>query len=286
MNIVISSGKGGAGKTTVAVALALAADRKVVLVDCDAEEPNSHLFFKPSPAVSSPVERMLPRIDASECNYCGKCAEFCGFNAISAVRGSLPILFEDLCHSCGGCAIVCPQHAIREEAAVIGSIERRVISDSIDLITSRLKVGQSLVTPVIHAAFDYIPPGSELVIVDGPPGVSCPFVATMAHADFTLFVTEPTPFGLHDLKIAVEATRKTGVPFGVLINKSDADENMVSRYLIEEEIILLGQIPLSRKIAEGYSSGKTLIDSLPSIKETLKGVLDQAIQLAKKRGKR
>jgi MinD superfamily P-loop ATPase len=263
MIISIASGKGGTGKTTVAVNLAFALGKGVQLLDCDVEEPNAHLFVKPSIDHTETAYTPVPEIDESKCTYCRKCADICRFKAI-AVAGKVILVFAELCHSCGGCWTVCPENAIAETRRELGIIERGS-RKGVQFIHGRLRVGEAMSPPLINKVREHIKP--DLInIIDAPPGTSCPVIAAIKNADFVLMVTEPTPFGLHDLKLGVEAVRLLGMPCGLVINRSDIGTHDVRNYAEKEKLPILMEIPFDRGIAEVYSRGDLIIDQLPEWK--------------------
>jgi MinD superfamily P-loop ATPase len=251
MIISVASGKGGTGKTSVAVNMALSIG-KTQLLDCDVEEPNTHVLLHPEIQKKTPVFASIPRINRQLCNSCGKCTKFCQYNALFVTPEKI-LVFPDLCHSCGGCALVCPQKAIFWEKNQIGTLTFGV-SDDVSLVYGELEVSKPLAVPVIKAVKKQIKNG-ETVILDSPPGTSCPFVETVKGSDFCVLVTEPTPFGLHDLKIAVEALQRLVVPFGVVVNRAGIGDKKVYDYCKQKNIPLLMEIPYQRKIAELYSRG-------------------------------
>ncbi len=264
MKIAVASGKGGTGKTTVAVNLALASKGNVRLLDCDVEEPNCHLFLNPEIEHSSPVTVMMPRIDLEKCDGCGECGRFCEFNAIASI-GEKVLFFPEMCHGCGGCTLVCPREAITEEAHAIGTLEEGN-ARKLAFVQGRLNIREMMAPPIINAVKSRMTPDA-LNIIDSPPGTSCPAIATMAECDFVLLVTEPTPFGLNDLILAVETVRLLEVPFGVLVNRSDAGDDRVTRYCQSENIPILLEIPHNRRIAEAYSEGKLIVDAVPDVRQ-------------------
>jgi len=264
MKIAVASGKGGTGKTTVAVSLALSAGGPVTLLDCDVEEPNAGLFLPHENATMRPVTVPVPRIDTDRCTTCGKCASFCEYNAIVCI-GTSVMVFPELCHSCGGCALVCPVKAITEVPVEIGTLGEWSKGD-FHFTEGILKIGNALSPPVIRAV-KASAAEADLVIIDCPPGTSCPMVTAVTGADYVILVTEPTPFGLHDLDLAVKTVRKMALPFGVIINRSDSGDDRVVEYCEREKIRVLLQIPEDRKIAEGYSTGKSLLESVPKYRE-------------------
>jgi MinD superfamily P-loop ATPase len=262
MRIVIASGKGGTGKTTVAVNLSWisAARRKTVYVDCDVEEPNGALFLKPTDLSSEPVEMQIPVIERGKCLRCGICAEVCQFGALISLQG-LPFVYPRLCHGCGGCALICSVGAIREEPRRIGTVTKGR-SKSVSFLEGRLEVGKALSPPVIRAVQARIP-RERVAIVDAPPGTSCPLVAALDQADFVLLVCEPTPFGLHDLGLALQAVRALRLPCGVFANRWEADEGSAELFCQNEGVPLLGTLPEDWRIAEACSRGELLVHSLP-----------------------
>lgn len=264
MIISIASGKGGTGKTTVATNLALSLDSQVRFLDCDVEEPNAHLFIKPKFDATEKVTTPVPEIDESKCTRCGKCAEICQFKAI-VVIGETVLFFHELCHSCGGCMEVCPEDAIRETGRELGIIQQAQLN-GLDFVHGRLRVGEAMAPPLIRKVRGF-EKHDTLTIIDAPPGTSCPVIAAMKGADFILLVTEPTPFGLHDLKLAVGAVRVLNIPCGLVINRADIGDNSVREYAEQEGIPLLMEIPFDRKIAEAYSRGEILVEFAPEWKE-------------------
>ena len=264
MIISIASGKGGTGKTTVATNLALSLNSQVCFLDCDVEEPNAHLFIKPEFNVTEKVSTPVPEVDESKCTHCGKCGEICQFKAIIVIADTV-LVFPELCHSCGGCMEVCPEDAIRETDRELGIIQQAQFN-GLEFVHGRLRVGEAMAPPLIRKVRDFQKP-DILTIIDAPPGTSCPVIAAMKGADFILLVTEPTPFGLHDLKLAVGAVRVLNIPCGLVINRADIGDNGVRDYAEQEGIPLLMEIPFDRKIAEAYSRGEILVEFIPEWKE-------------------
>ncbi|WP_153110885.1 ATP-binding protein [Propionivibrio limicola] len=260
MILAVASGKGGTGKTSISVNLARVLDAPIQLLDCDVEEPNAHLFLTAAPSSEEEITIGVPKIDAERCNACNKCVEFCQFNALASV-GKAPMLFPELCHGCGGCMLVCPNNAIREERYRIGSVTTRQ-AGLITLKSGCLDVGVSLASTLVHAVKERRNP-STTAILDAPPGTACPAVATLRGADFAVLVTEPTPFGLNDLKLAVDTVRELKLAFGVVINRAGIGDDRVRHYCEAEGIPLLLELPDDRRIAEAYSRGELIVDALP-----------------------
>ncbi len=271
MILSIASGKGGTGKTTVAVNLALSLEN-IRLLDCDVEEPNAHLLLHPKIAKTNPVHVWMPVVDEKKCDYCGKCSKFCKFNAIFVTSQKI-MFFPQLCSSCGGCAIVCPKKAIREKKRKIGVI-RHGSAKGVGLVYGQLNVGEPMATPVIRAVKRYTEPlENGDVIVDSPPGTSCPVIEAVHGSDYCILVTEPTPFGLYDLKIAVEVLTKLKIPFGVVVNQAGIGDKRVHKFCKEKAIPLLLEIPYKRRIAELYSLGKPFVIEMPEWKEKFRATL-------------
>jgi MinD superfamily P-loop ATPase len=264
MIISVASGKGGTGKTTISTNMALAFGDKLTFLDCDVEEPNAHLFLKPEIERTEQVSTPVPLVDEEKCTFCKKCADICRFNAIVVV-GTSVMVFQELCHSCGGCMVVCPENAIQETGRELGMIEYGH-RDSIRFVKGQLRVGEAMSPPMIKKVREAIVPG-ELTIIDAPPGTSCPVIAAMKDTDFVLMVTEPTPFGLHDLKLAVEAVKLLGIPAGLVINRCDIGDRKVYDYAESQNIPILLEIPFDRKIAEAYSWGQCIVEVLPEWKD-------------------
>ncbi|HHO49126.1 MAG TPA: 4Fe-4S dicluster domain-containing protein [Desulfobacteraceae bacterium] len=260
MIISVASGKGGTGKTTVATNLALALGEQVELLDCDVEEPNADLFLKPLISRTEKVETPIPLVDGEKCTGCGKCAEICRFNAITVV-GKKVLVFPELCHSCGGCMLVCPEGAISETGRELGTISFGH-RNGIGFINGRLRVGEAMSPPLIRKVRAAADP-NLVTIIDAPPGTSCPVIAAMNGADFILMVTEPTPFGLHDLRLAVEAVRVLNIPCGLVINRADIGDLQVFAYAESERVPILMTIPFDRRIAEIYSRSQVLVEEIP-----------------------
>jgi MinD superfamily P-loop ATPase len=278
MIVSIASGKGGTGKTSVAVNMALSVGN-LKLLDCDVEEPNAHLLLHPEITKKETVYTSIPKIDRELCNLCGECTKFCQFNAIFVAQERI-LVFPELCHSCGGCALVCPRKAISWEKHKVGTLNFGAV-DGLEVVFGELEVSKPLAIPVIKAVKNQIKNG-ENVILDSPPGTSCPFVETVRGSDFCVLVTEPTPFGLHDLKIAVDVLRQVAVPFGVVVNRSGLGDKKVYEYCKKEKIRLLLEIPYDRRIAELYSKGVPFISEMPEWEEKFQRLYDEIAGLVKK----
>lgn len=260
MIIGVASGKGGTGKTTVATSLALSLDGDVRLLDCDVEEPNAHLFVRPEIQGKEVVDAWVPAILEEVCTACRKCAEICRFRAVTVV-GERVLVFPELCHSCGGCLAVCPENAIADGRRDLGVIEWGKC-DGLGFVHGRLRVGEAMSPPLIRrvrATQD----GTGTVIIDAPPGTSCPVINAIKGVDFVILVTEPTPFGLHDLTLAVEAVRTLAIPCGIVINRADIGNDRVREYAQREGLPILLEIPFAREVAEAYSRGRLLIEAMP-----------------------
>ena len=271
MKIAVASGKGGTGKTSVAVNLALSLGETQVL-DCDVEEPNAHILLKPEVESVSPVEVVVPRVLEDRCDYCGECARFCQYHALF-VAGQTVLVFTELCHSCGGCSIVCPKAAIVEEPREIGRVFRGS-AGGVELVYGELDVGEPMAVPVI-AAVKRRMREEGMVILDAPPGTACPVVETVHGSDFCLLVTEPTPFGLHDLKVTVEVVRQLGVPLGVVVNFSGIGDHGVYEFCEEDEIPIMMEIPFDRRIAELYSRGVPFVEAMPEWRRRFRRLADR-----------
>jgi MinD superfamily P-loop ATPase len=269
LKIAVASGKGGTGKTTVAIALALSAPAPVRLLDCDVEEPNCHIFLKPEIRGREAVSIPVPRVDETKCTGCGECGKACQFHAVVCLK-TKPLVFPELCHGCGGCAKVCPTEAIKEVGREIGVVEIGE-HDGLQFVHGRLNVGQAMSPPLIRAVKRHLS-RSGLNIIDCPPGTSCPVIAAVKGSDFVLLVTEPTPFGLHDLKLAVETVRQLGIPFGVVINRCDVGDGRCTEYCRSEGIPVLLEIPDDRRIAEAYSRGTSIVDVSAELRAAFAGL--------------
>ena len=279
MVISVASGKGGTGKTLVAVSLALSLcdERQVQLLDCDVEEPNDHIFVHSATSQTEPVLIPVPKVDETRCTCCGKCAEVCAYNAIAVIKQKV-LVFPELCHGCGACSYLCPESAIAEEGKEIGVVERGE-SGNMELIQGRLVIGELMAPPIIRQVKKHINPASE-VIIDVPPGTSCPVVEAVKASDFCLLVTEPTPFGLNDLSLAVEVVRKLQIPCGVVINRVGVGDKKIEDYCDEEGISILLKIPLDKKIAMLYSNGIPLVEGMPEWRNAFVELFEDIKQIA------
>jgi MinD superfamily P-loop ATPase len=264
MIITVASGKGGTGKTLVstnlAAALVLSGNENVTYMDCDVEEPNGHIFLKPRLTKVEAVNIAVPTCNKERCDYCGKCAEVCQFNAILVAK-NLFLVFEEMCHGCGSCILACPNKALTEKSRKIGVVESGVsmLGDNkqLNFFHGKLNIGEPMAPPVIKALKKHINK-EDIVILDAPPGTSCPVVESITNSDFVVLVTEPTPFGLHDLKLAVDVVRKLKVPLGVVLNKSGIGNAEVNNFCNQENIPILLSIPHDKSIAHTYSKGELL----------------------------
>ena len=277
MIISVASGKGGTGKTTVSTNLALSMG-KVQFIDCDVEEPNSNIFIKAKIKESEEVYVSIPKIDKEKCNYCGKCSDFCAYNALAVVPSDV-LVFPELCHSCGGCKLVCPKDAVTWDKRSIGRIEHG-ISNGIDFYHGLLNVGEMQAVPIIKSLKKKLKKNMD-VIIDVSPGTSCPVIESINVSDYCILVTEPTPFGLHDLKLAVETVRQLDIPCGVCINRADIGDDRVEEYCQKESIPVLLKIRDDRRIAEAYSRGRIAVRTLPACRgifESLMTSIERRIQ--------
>jgi len=286
VRIAIASGKGGTGKTTVATNMAQMVSRhgrSVAYLDCDVEEPNAALFLRPAMQQRHEVGVWIPEVDFAKCTYCGRCAEVCQYNAIAVVQRRV-LVFPELCHGCGSCTLNCPEDAIREKLRVSGVIERGWAKGPVRFAQGILNVGEAMAVPVIRQLKQWVIPKKTdrvLVILDAPPGTSCPVVESMRGSDMVLMVTEPTPFGLHDLRLAVEVARdELGLPVAVVINRDGVGDEGVDRYCEAEGIPVLMRIPLDRRIAEAYSEGQTMIETLPEYRQRFVKLYQRIMKVA------
>jgi MinD superfamily P-loop ATPase len=311
MIIAVASGKGGTGKTTVATSLAqsIAADggsrlgsgdpgqlpapvslrrrHRLLFLDCDVEEPNAALFLEPDIDQQQEVGILIPEVDYERCTFCGRCAEVCPWHAI-AVVGRKVLVFPELCHGCGSCTLNCPENAIREVLHVMGLLESGQ-AGPIDFGHGVMNVGEAMAVPIIRQlkARQMASTEAEVAILDASPGTSCPVVETMRGADFVLLVTEPTPFGLHDLRLAVQVARdELGLPVGVVVNRDGVGDKGVDEYCAAEDIPILMRIPLDRRIAEAISGGQALVEALPEYRAHFVALYEQIAGIVSSREER
>ncbi len=271
MIVAVASGKGGTGKTTVAVNMALSLE-EVQLLDCDVEEPNDHLLLHPKINEVKPVYMLVPQINEKICDHCGECSKFCQYNALF-VGPEKVMFFPELCHGCGGCILVCPRKAITEGKRKIGEVKIGE-AGKIELIYGVLDVGEPMATPLIREVKKHIK-GGKTVIIDSPPGAACPVIESVYGSDYCILVTEPTPFGLHDLKVAVEVLDEMNVPYGVVVNRAGIGDRKVYDFCRERKIPILLEIPFQRKIAELYSRGVPFTLKMPRWKEKFRSLIDK-----------
>lgn len=279
MRLAVASGKGGTGKTTIATSLALSLQNGPVLVlDCDVEAPNAHLYLDPAFEHRQEVGILLPVVDEDRCSRCGRCTEVCQFNAI-AVMNDETLVFSELCHGCGSCALVCPEQALGEELDVLGLLEAGPTARGPYLAQGRMDIGAMLAVPIIRQLKRWRwtdqAPTRQTVVLDAPPGTSCPVVETVRGADFALLVTEPTPFGLHDLRLMVEVVQELGIPGGVILNRDGIGDTAVDQYCAEAGLPLLMRIPLERQRAEGIAQGEPLVSIRPQYVERFRQMVDR-----------
>ncbi len=287
MTITVASGKGGTGKTLIATSLALSLGQNIQYLDCDVEEPNGYIFMKPLIENCVKVYLPKPRVDIQKCNFCGKCASTCVYNSIAVIKpkenteGNV-LFFYELCHSCGACSLVCPEGAIYEEQEEKGEVETGIAGNGISFIQGRLKPSEANPVPLIKATKKHIKK-NLINIIDSSPGTSCSAVQAVKDADFCLLVTEPTPFGLNDLILAVEMAREMDVTTGVVINRSDIGDDAVEKYCLKEQIPVLLHIPFKNEIASAYSKGIPFIECLPQYREVFVNLFRQISSLVDKK---
>lgn len=278
MITAVASGKGGTGKTTVATSLALSLasqGQEILFLDCDVEAPNAHLFLRPEFRKSKNVERMIPEVDAERCTACGRCAEVCQYHAI-VVLGQKTLVFPELCHGCGSCTLECPEKAITEIPEKLGILEAGSTPEGIQFGRGLLDVGEPMAVPVIRQLKNWqLSRSAEIAIWDSPPGTSCPVVESIRGADFLLLVTEPTPFGLHDLRLAAQLGTELGIPAGVVINRDGIGDTQVEAFCRQSGIPILMRIPLDRNIGVGIAQGKPLIEIQPKYQRDLQQMYAQ-----------
>jgi MinD superfamily P-loop ATPase len=293
MIIAVASGKGGTGKTTIATSLALSiaaeyqpvatmtpAHENPLLLDCDVEAPNAHLFLKPVFRQREEVGILIPQVDLSKCNFCGVCAQVCQYGAI-AVMGENVLVFPELCHGCGSCSMNCPEGAITEVPDIIGVLEGGETPSGIHFAHGVMNVGEPMAVPIISQLKKWIPcKADQTVILDVPPGTSCPVVESIRGADFLLLVTEPTPFGLHDLKLAVQLAEELAIPTGVIVNRDGVGNARVDDFCREKGIPTMMHIPFDRRIAEGIAQGRPLVEIRPEYREKLRHLYQQILKMS------
>jgi MinD superfamily P-loop ATPase len=284
MVISVASGKGGTGKTLVAtnLALSLKDSHKVMFLDCDVEEPNAHVFLKPAITSSEAVFIPVPKVDEEICTRCGKCAEVCAYNAI-AVLGEHVLTFSQLCHGCGACSYLCPEKAISEEPRETGVVECGQ-ADGLEFTHGKLTVGEAMAPPVIRKVKEHVN-SNGVVIIDVPPGTSCPVVEAIKGSDYCLLVTEPTPFGLNDLILAVETVKELNIPCGVVLNRAGVGDTKVEEYCHQEDIPILLTIPLDTEIARLYSQGIPLVEGMPKWKSSFHRLFDTIGEIVDERNR-
>ena len=278
MRVAVASGKGGTGKTSVAVNIAISIGN-IQFLDCDVEEPNAHLLLHPKISRTEPVYILVPAVNEELCDHCGKCSEFCQYNALFVSKKKVSF-FPELCHSCGGCTIICPTEAIKEEKRKIG-ILKFGSTDNIEIVYGELDVGEPVAVPLITEVKKQIET-DRTVIIDSPPGTSCPVTETVKGSDFCILVTEPTPFGLHDLKIMVQVLEPMGISFGVVVNRAGLGDKKVYEYCEEKKIPIMLEIPYQRKIAELYSRGIPLSSEILGWKEKFEKLFKEVRKLTGK----
>jgi MinD superfamily P-loop ATPase len=267
MNIAIASGKGGTGKTTVSTNLSLLLGEmgeKVRYLDCDVEEPNGHLFLKPEINRMDAAVIPVPIVDEKKCIACGECVRFCEYRALIRL-GKKVMVFPELCHGCGGCTLVCESHAISEATKEIGFVESGV-SGKISFAHGRLNIGEAMSPPLIRKVLELATP-EKINIIDAPPGTSCPVIASIRNADFVVLVTEPTPFGLNDLGLALDMIQGLCIPHGIIINRAEPGNTDAESYCEKRQVEIIAQIPDDRRIAESYSRGEMIVSAVPGIRE-------------------
>ncbi len=278
IRIAIASGKGGTGKTLISTSLFYTLHQQnipVTLVDCDAEEPNDMVFFSGDTEKTTNVTQLVPVINENKCTYCGKCHDYCSYKAIFIIPPSKIIkVMEDLCHGCGACSVACEFGAITEKEVSLGEVNSYSITEHAKIIESRIRVGVYSPVSVIKAAIDEAE-NTNVILMDSPPGTSCPFIQTVNHADYVILVTEPTPFGLSDLKQSVETLKTMSIPCGVIINRAGMGDNEVYKYLEDNSIPLLMEIPFDREIASIYSKGNIVARGKPELQEQLHAVFNE-----------
>ncbi len=280
IRIAVASGKGGTGKTTVSTNLVVQAARSgepVVYGDCDVEEPNGHLFLQPEILTEEPFSLEIPVVIKERCTGCGRCGEVCEYSAIVIINKHV-LTFPEMCHSCGGCWLACPEEAIELGKRDIGMVETGKAYKMVEFVQGRLRIGEAMAPPLIRAV-KLVASEAALQVLDAPPGTSCPVIVTVQDADYVVLVTEPTPFGLHDLTLAVDMLRELNKKFGVVINRCNVGNQEVQEYCHGESIEILAEIPDDRKVAEAYARGKIAVNALPGYQ----GLFQKLLERIKKR---
>jgi MinD superfamily P-loop ATPase len=271
MRIAVLSGKGGTGKTLVSVNLAAAA-KAATYIDCDVEEPNGHLFFKPEGIQEEEISVKIPKVDNELCNGCRKCVDFCKFNALAYIKNKL-IVFDDVCHSCGGCILVCPERALTEKAKFIGQIKKGV-SGEVAVWTGVLNTGEATGVPIIKKLLEESSEVDKQTFVDCPPGSACIVMESIKDADYCILVSEPTLFGVHNLNIVYELVKLFNKPFGVVLNKCLEEENPAEKYCLENNIKILGRIPFDNELGTLNSNAEIAVNKNEEYRELFFSLLD------------
>jgi len=276
MIISVASGKGGTGKTTIATSLAISALEDVQLLDCDVEEPNAHIFIKPKIDSKESIGVLVPQIDANKCVLCGRCTRICAFNALAIIPNKI-LVFSELCHSCGACQYICPVKAINEVKKELGTIKIGQ-KNNIKFIQGELNIGEAIPIPIIKAVKEYIV-ANKLVIIDAPPGTSCPMIESTKNSDFCLLVTEPTPFGLSDLILTIEVLKKLKISYGVVINRAGLGDEKTEQYCQLNDIPILMKIPFQKEIALTYAKGIPIVEAFPEYKIIFRKVITDIMEI-------
>ena len=284
LKIAVASGKGGTGKTTIATSFALSIindiSESLLFLDCDVEAPNAHLFLKPQLTEEKPVEILIPEVNESLCTHCGECAKVCQFQAI-AVLGNKTLVFPQLCHGCGSCTMICPANAIQEIPKSIGVLQKGTAGE-IKFARGVMDIGEPMAVPIIRQLKKWVAPlEPQITIIDSPPGTSCPVVESIRGSDFLILVTEPTPFGFHDLKLAHQVAKDLQIPAGVIINRENSAFSELEYYCKEENLPILMRVPFQRNIAEGIAKGRNLIEILPEMSASFQNIYHQITTLVK-----
>jgi MinD superfamily P-loop ATPase len=279
MKIAVLSGKGGTGKTFVSVNLATVA-KTSTYIDCDVEEPNGHLFFKPEKIQEEEITVQIPKVDNELCNGCRKCVDFCNFNALAYIKNKL-IIFEDVCHSCGGCSLVCPEKALTEKEKTIGKVQKGV-SDEVIILTGILNIGEASGIPIIKNLLNTEKSRQDLLtFIDCPPGSACIVMESIRDADYCVLVAEPTLFGVHNLNMVYELVTLMKKPFGVVLNKCLEEENPAEKFCLEKNIKILGKIPFDSELATINSNAEIAVNKNEKYRKLFSSILDTVIEEAK-----